>query len=119
MSLLREQFETFIHCKRHADLALLGHQRFVRIAGLVTGRQRPGTASGVIFLTLEDETGNSSVIVWKTVQKRCHQALLRGQLLEVKGVTETEGAVIHVVAQELTDHSDLLYKTKIRSRDFR
>ena len=118
MSLLREQFKTFIHCKLHAELALLGHQSFVCIAGLVTGRQRPGTASGVIFLTLEDETGNSNVIVWKTIQKRCHQALLRGQLLEVKGVIETEGSVVNVVAQELIDHTDLLYKTKIRSRDF-
>ncbi len=119
MSLLREQFKIFMHCKPHAELALLSDRRFVRMAGLVTGRQRPGTASGVIFLTLEDETGNSNVIVWKTIQKRCHQALLRGQLLEVKGVIETEGSVVNVVAQELIDHTDLLYKTKIRSRDFR
>ncbi|MGB1244635.1 MAG: OB-fold nucleic acid binding domain-containing protein, partial [Porticoccaceae bacterium] len=108
MELLREQFPVFRQCKRHIDLAELGHRRFVRIAGLVTGKQRPGTASGVVFLTLEDETGNSNVVVWQSVQKNCRQALLKAQLLMVKGVVETDGAVIHVIAQELTDCSELL-----------
>ena len=108
MELLREQFPVFRQCKRHADLADLGHRRFVRIAGLVTGKQRPGTASGVVFLTLEDETGNSNVVVWQSVQKNCRQALLKAQLLMVKGVVETDGAVVHVIAQELTDCSELL-----------
>ncbi|MGB2155120.1 MAG: error-prone DNA polymerase, partial [Porticoccaceae bacterium] len=98
MALLREQFPIFRQCKRHIDLAELGHRRFVRIAGLVTGKQRPGTASGVVFLTLEDETGNSNVVVWQSVQKNCRQALLKAQLLMVKGVVETDGAVIHVIA---------------------
>ncbi len=108
MELLREQFPVFRQCKRHIDLADLGHRRFVRIAGLVTGKQRPGTASGVVFLTLEDETGNSNVVVWQSVQKSCRQALLKAQLLMVKGVVETDGAVVHVIAQELTDCSELL-----------
>jgi len=119
MELLREQFPIFRQCKRHADLAELGHRRFVRIAGLVTGKQRPGTASGVVFLTLEDETGNSNVVVWQNVQKNCRQALLKAQLLMIKGVVETDGAVVHVIAQELTDCTELLHKTDIRSRDFR
>ena len=118
MQILRERFPRFERCKRHADLAILGHRRFVRIAGIVTGRQRPGTASGVIFLTLEDETGNSNIVVWKSVQQRCRQALLKAQLLMVKGVIETEGSVVHVIAQQLTDCSELLYETEIRSRDF-
>ena len=118
MQILRERFPRFERCKRHADLAVLGHRRFVRIAGIVTGRQRPGTASGVIFLTLEDETGNSNIVVWKSVQQRCRQALLKAQLLMVKGVIETEGSVVHVIAQQLTDCSELLYDTEIRSRDF-
>ena len=118
MQILRDRFPSFARCKRHADLADMGHRRFVRIAGIVTGRQRPGTASGVIFLTLEDETGNSNIVVWKSVQQRCRQALLKAQLLMVKGVIETEGAVVHVIAQQLTDCSELLYQTEIRSRDF-
>jgi error-prone DNA polymerase len=64
MSLLRGRYP-FNRCKRHTDLAALGNKRFVRIAGLVTCRQRPGSASGVLFLTLEDETGNSNIVVWK------------------------------------------------------
>ncbi|MGB0668809.1 MAG: error-prone DNA polymerase, partial [Porticoccaceae bacterium] len=113
MALLREQFPIFRQCKRHIDLAELGHRRFVRIAGLVTGKQRPGTASGVVFLTLEDETGNSNVVVWQSVQKNCRQALLKAQLLMVKGVVETDGAVIHVIAQELTDCSELLVRDRV------
>jgi len=119
MSILRDQFPIFRQCKRHSDLAELGHQRFVRMAGIVTGKQRPGTASGVIFLTLEDETGNSNIVIWKSVQQRCRQALLKAQLLMVKGVIETDGEVVHIIAQELTDCSELLYKTTIRSRNFR
>ena len=119
MSILREQFPLFRQCKRHSDLAEMGHQRFVRMAGIVTGKQRPGTASGVVFLTLEDETGNSNIVIWKSVQERCRQALLKAQLLMVKGVIETDGAVLHVIAQELTDCSELLYQTNIRSRNFR
>ncbi|MDP4988128.1 MAG: error-prone DNA polymerase, partial [Porticoccaceae bacterium] len=56
MAILRERIELIQRCKRQSDLASMGHKRFIRVAGLVTGRQRPGTASGVIFLTLEDET---------------------------------------------------------------
>ena len=119
MSILRKQFPIFQQYKRHIDLAGIGHQRFVRIAGIVTGKQRPGTASGVVFLTLEDETGNSNIVIWKTVQQRYRQALLKAQLLMVKGIIETDGAVIHVIAQELIDCSELLYQTTIRSRNFR
>ncbi len=108
MAILREQSKTLQRCKRTIDLPTMGNRRFVRIAGLVTGRQRPGTASGVIFLTLEDETGNSNIVVWTTVQERCRKALLKGSLLMVKGVVETDGNVVHVIAQELTDCSSLM-----------
>jgi error-prone DNA polymerase len=107
MAILREQSKTLQRCKRTIDLPSMGNRRFVRIAGLVTGRQRPGTASGVIFLTLEDETGNSNIVVWTSVQARCREALLKGRLLIVKGVLETDGNVVHVIAQELTDCSSL------------
>jgi error-prone DNA polymerase len=119
MSLIRDQFPAFRQYKRHADLADMGHQRFICIAGIVTGKQRPGTASGVVFLTLEDETGNSNIVIWKSVQQKFRQALLKAQLLLVKGIVECDDAVMHVIAQELVDCSELFYKTKIRSRNFR
>jgi len=108
MAILRERSKALQRCKRTIDLPSMGNRRFVRIAGLVTGRQRPGTASGVIFLTLEDETGNSNIVVWTSVQERCREALLKGSLLMVKGVVETDGNVVHVIAQELTDCSSQL-----------
>ena len=105
-------------CVRQQDLATLRNGRFVRIAGLVTGRQRPGTASGVIFLTLEDETGNTNVIVWRDLQTRLRAALLNARLLLVKGVLEQRHGVCHVIAGELIDHSALLPGLAVPSRDF-
>ena len=97
--------------------------QFVRIAGLVTGRQRPGTASGVVFLTLEDETGNINVIVWSSIMARFRAALLQSRLLKIKGVVEREGIVIHVVAGHVEDgshmlHNDEQYPSTFKSRDF-
>ncbi len=117
MAILRE-LALFSRCKRAAELVQLNHRRFVRIAGLVTGRQRPGTATGVLFLTLEDETGNFNVVVWKYLQERCRQALLNGKLLQINGVVEREHDVIHVIAGEIFDHSQALDELAIKSRDF-
>ncbi len=117
MALLRDH-PVFKYCKRQIDLQDLNTNRFVRVAGLVTGRQRPGTASGVVFLTLEDETGNINVIIWKDLQTRFRQALLNSKLLLVKGVMECKNEVIHVIAGELIDHSDVLNNLAIKSRDF-
>ena len=105
-------------CKRHTDLQHLNNGRFVCIAGLVTGRQRPGSASGVLFLTLEDETGNTNIVVWKSVQERFRQILLASKLLLVKGVMECKNEVIHVVMGEVIDLSYLLDDLAVRSRDF-
>jgi len=117
MALLRDR-PPFNRCRRHSDLAAHGNRRFVRIAGLVTCRQRPGTASGVLFLTLEDETGNSNVVVWPTVQQRYRQALMQGRILVVKGVLEARDNVIHIIAGELEDHSHALADLAVRSHDF-
>ena len=97
--------------------------QLIRIAGLVTGRQRPGTATGVIFLTLEDETGNINVIIWSSILTRFRAALLQGQLLKIKGVVEREGSVIHVVAGHVEDATDMLKNMDgsplpFNSRDF-
>ncbi|MEE4299351.1 MAG: OB-fold nucleic acid binding domain-containing protein [Pseudomonadales bacterium] len=117
MALLRARAE-FRRCSRAGDLGRLNHGRFVRVAGLVTGRQRPGTASGVLFLTLEDETGNTNIVVWTSVLARFRGPILGGRLLLVKGVLEREGAVIHVVAGHVSDHSERLGELRARSRDF-
>ena len=117
LALLREHPE-FQRCSRAADLARLNHGRFVRVAGLVTGRQRPSTASGVLFLTLEDETGNNNIVVWTTVLARFRGPILGGRLLLVKGVLEREGSVIHVVAGHVSDHSHRLGELRAHSRDF-
>jgi error-prone DNA polymerase len=115
---LRERHELFRQCKKHSELATLTHRRFVRIAGIVTGRQRPGTETGIIFITLEDETGNSNVIVREEVQKRCRDALLSATVLLVKGVLEMNQTVIHIVAGELIDCSEYLRDVELMSRDF-
>ncbi|MCG8538222.1 MAG: OB-fold nucleic acid binding domain-containing protein, partial [Pseudomonadales bacterium] len=124
MAMLRKEYP-FNRCKRHCDLIHLNHGRFVRVAGLVTGRQRPGTAKGTLFLTLEDETGNINVVVWKDTQNHFRQELLTAKLLVVKGVVEIsrnanqpEYTVIHVVAGQLLDYSQRLEHFELRSRDF-
>ena len=117
LALLRDQ-TPFNRCRRHGDLSTADNRRFVRIAGIVTCRQRPGTASGVVFLTLEDETGNHNVIVWPKIQELFRQALMTAQLLLVKGTLETRDGTMHVIASGLYDHSEALAKLRIKSRDF-
>jgi error-prone DNA polymerase len=90
----------------------------VRAAGIVTGRQRPGTASGTVFVTLEDETGCLNVIVWRDLTERQRRELLGARLMGVEGVLEREGEVMHLVAKRLTDHSALLGRLVVGSRDF-
>ena len=96
----------------------MGNRRFVRIAGLVTCRQRPGSASGVLFLTLEDETGNSNIVVWQRTQQQFRQALMSAQLLLVTGIVECKDNVIHVIAGALHDHTHELEQLRVQSRDF-
>ena len=117
LALLRHQ-PPFDRCRRQTELETLGNHRFVRVAGLVTCRQRPGTASGVVFLTLEDETGNINVIVWPAIQERYRQSLMTAQLLLVKGTVESRDGVTHVIAGTLEDCSDRLSALAVQSRDF-
>jgi error-prone DNA polymerase len=81
---------------------------WVATAGLVLIRQRPGTSSGVIFATLEDETGVANIIVWPHVYERHRRAVIGGRLLEVRGRLQREGLVIHLIARHVIDRSDLL-----------
>lgn len=117
MALLR-QHPALRGYKRHRDLTALRHKQFVKIAGIVTGRQRPGTATGVVFLTLEDETGNSNIVVWADLVTRYRAQVLHARLLRVKGVVEKEGDVIHIIAGHLEDITPLLGDLDTHSRDF-
>ncbi|MFN4058072.1 MAG: error-prone DNA polymerase [Roseinatronobacter sp.] len=92
----------------HGDLPARGNKTRVSVCGLVITRQRPGTASGVIFLTLEDETGVSNVVVWPSVYARFRRAVIGGRLLRIDGHVQREGAVIHVIAGVVTDLSGQL-----------
>jgi len=92
--------------------------RFVAVAGLVTNRQRPGTASGVMFLTLEDETGYANIVVWPKVIEKQRRVLLQSSLLIVRGVVQSESNVIHVIARHLEDGGSLIEGLVARSRDF-
>jgi error-prone DNA polymerase len=92
--------------------------RTVKTAGLVISRQRPGSASGVIFVTLEDETGYVNLIVWNTVAVQQRAPLLESRLLEVQGTLQREGDVQHVIVQQLTNLSSLLGDMVVTSRNF-
>ena len=117
MTLLREHPE-IKGFRRAIDLEQYRTGQMVRIAGVVTGRQRPGTASGVVFLTLEDETGNTNMVIWSSVMERFRAILLQGQLLKFKGVVEREGRVIHVVVGHVEDASHLLADSVSAQRSF-
>ena len=118
MEILRAE-NIFRRFKTAAQLESLNHGRFVQVAGVVTGRQRPSSASGVLFLTLEDETGNINVIIWTRILERFRRAVIQGRLLKIKGVVEREQSVIHVVAGYVEDCSQYLEHFALRSRDFR
>ncbi|MCR8725318.1 OB-fold nucleic acid binding domain-containing protein [Frigidibacter sp. ROC022] len=80
----------------------------VTVAGLVLVRQRPGTAKGVIFVTLEDETGTANVVVWRAIYEKFRRAVIAGRLLRVTGRLQREHGVAHVLAERVEDLSPLL-----------
>jgi error-prone DNA polymerase len=92
--------------------------RWVRVCGLVLVRQRPGTASGIVFFTLEDESGVVNLIVRPNVFERYRPAARHATLLQCDGYVERQGAVVHVMAKRLFDRSDLLEGGLFESRDF-
>jgi error-prone DNA polymerase len=92
--------------------------QFIRTAGIVTCRQRPATASGVIFVTLEDETGHVNLIVWNDLADRQRRELLGARLLAVQGEVQRQGLVVHVLARRLEDLSALLGRLDTSSHDF-
>jgi error-prone DNA polymerase len=118
MCLLRRHLDRYRYTQAE-QLPGLRNAQQVNVAGLVITKQRPGTASGVIFVTLEDETGQVNLVLWKQVADEYRAALLNARLLGVAGEVQIEGKVIHVIAKQLFDHSDLLGDLSVRSRDFR
>jgi error-prone DNA polymerase len=104
-----------------AQMRDLPHGRLVRTCGIVTMRQQPQTAKGVVFVTLEDETGSTNVIVWKSLRDKQRAELLRARLLAVYGVWQPDSSsdVCHLIAKRLVDMTPLLGALTAQSRDFR
>jgi error-prone DNA polymerase len=117
LALLRPRLAA-LRFKSAAELADYPNGRLARACGIVTVRQRPGTANGTIFVSLEDESGAINVIVWNRLAQQQRTILLRAQLLGVYGVWQREGEVMHLIAKRLVDQSPLLGSLSTRSRDF-
>jgi len=100
------------------EVANARHGQFIRTAGIVTCRQRPATASGVIFVTLEDETGHVNLVVWSDLAEKQRRELLGSRLLAVSGQVQKEGLVVHVLARKLEDYSAMLGRLATSSHDF-
>ncbi|MEP7070313.1 MAG: OB-fold nucleic acid binding domain-containing protein, partial [Usitatibacter sp.] len=100
------------------EVAQSRNGQFIRAAGIVTCRQRPATASGVIFVTLEDETGYVNVIVWNDLADRQRRELIGSRLLAVSGEVQREGRVVHILARRLEDLSPMLGRLATSSHDF-
>jgi error-prone DNA polymerase len=107
LALLRPQLKP-LGIVQARDLATLPENRPIKLAGLVLVRQRPGTASGVIFATIEDETGVGNIIVWPKVFQRYRRAVLASRLICVTGKVQREGLVIHLIADKLDDYTAML-----------
>ena len=118
LELLRPQLKAR-RCRSSRELLDIEHGRYIRVAGLAIGRQRPGTATGVIFVTLEDEFGMVNVIVWADLGERQRKELIGSRLLEVHGRLETKEGVTHLIAGRLVDLTPMLTGLDVRSRDFR
>ena len=102
-----------------AELRAYPHGRLARACGIVTGRQRPGTAKGTIFVTLEDETGYVNVVCWNSMIEQFRREILASRLMTVYGVWETDGKVAHLIAKRVVDDTALLGRLETpRSRDF-
>ncbi|WP_159726603.1 error-prone DNA polymerase [Sphingobacterium sp. 18053] len=107
VSFLRGKLD-LLHVVPTAKLGLIKNDMPVKVCGLITVRQRPGTSKGVLFITIEDDTGFSNIVVWSNVFEKYRKEILRAKLLMVAGKIQVEGEVIHVIAQRCFDMSGLL-----------
>jgi error-prone DNA polymerase len=116
LTLLRTELQERFQSRPAIELRKLAHQQLARASGLVTHRQRPGTAKGVVFITLEDETGSINLIIWPDVLRKYKQAVLHGRLLTAYGrwqrdqtiASDAPGQVMNLVALRVEDHTSLL-----------
>jgi len=100
------------------ELHALPHGARARACGLITLRQRPMTANGTVFLTLEDETGTVNAVIWSRLFEKQRATILSSRLLAIDGVLETDGDVHHLIADRVHDFSELVENLDSRSRDF-
>jgi len=117
VALLRAHLQT-MRMATAAEIRRCRHGEHVRAAGIVINRQRPSTASGVIFMTLEDETGHINVVVWPWVVERQRREVVGTRMVGIHGTIEREGEVVHLVVGRIVDLSHLLGRLQTRSRDF-
>ncbi|HEU4623993.1 MAG TPA: error-prone DNA polymerase [Steroidobacteraceae bacterium] len=117
LALLRERLARE-NILRAQDLRETPNGRKVKTAGIVLLRQHPSSANGVIFVTIEDETGAINLIVWSSVADAQRRPLLESRLLEVHGELQHQHGVMHVIAERLIDRSSLIGELLARSRDF-
>jgi error-prone DNA polymerase len=103
---------------RAADLATIRDGSRVEVAGIILVRQRPGSARGVLFVTIEDETGHANLILWPSVFEKQRRLVLSASMIACRGKLQREGEVIHVIAEHLTDLSGLLRGVGERDEDF-
>jgi error-prone DNA polymerase len=109
VSFVREKLKS-LNVLSTNGLELIGNTRMVKVAGLVLVRQRPGTAGGVCFITIEDETGYANLVVFESLFEKYRKEILRSRLLMVEGKLQREGDVTHVIVQKCYDLSVLLRK---------
>jgi error-prone DNA polymerase len=117
LALLRERLRKR-RIKSATEVAASRNGQWIHVAGIVTCRQRPATASGVIFVTLEDETGYVNLVVWNAVADRQRKELLGARLLAVYGEVQKQGSIVHVIARRLEDLSPMLGRLATASHDF-
>jgi error-prone DNA polymerase len=118
MSLVRAELSKRRILPASATIDPVRNGRRMRCAGLVTVRQHPGTAKGVTFVTLEDETGHVNVVVWRALAQAQHRVLLESTVMGVDGVLQVSEGVYHLIAERLHDYSALLPELSFASRDF-
>jgi error-prone DNA polymerase len=100
------------------ELSERAHGKWTKVAGLVLIRQRPGTASGIVFVTLEDETGVVNLIVRPDIYEKYRQAARHAGLMQAEGYVERQGQVVHIMVKRMFDLSNMLAGYQLRSRDF-
>lgn len=107
MAFLRKSMARQGYASAH-DLKNMRSGQRISMAGIVLIRQRPGTAKGVCFITLEDEVGVVNLVVWSKVMTKYRKVVMRARIIDVRGVVQREGDVIHVIAHHLVDRTDVL-----------